>query len=45
MKARIKWVEGRTVVGESGSGHTVVFGTAFGEEGRTPTDELRGSSA
>ncbi len=30
MKARIKWVEGRTFVGESGSGHKVVFGTAHG---------------
>ena len=36
MKARIKWVEGRTFVGESGSGHKVVLGTAFGEDGRTP---------
>ena len=36
MKARIKWVEGRTFVGESGSGHKVVFGTAHGEDGRTP---------
>jgi putative redox protein len=36
MKARIKWVEGRTFVGESGSGHNVVLGTAFGPEGRTP---------
>lgn len=36
MKARIKWVEGRTFVGESGSGHKVVLGTAFGPEGRTP---------
>ena len=36
MKARIKWVEGRTFVGESGSGHKVVFGTAFGEDGQTP---------
>jgi putative redox protein len=36
MKARIKWVEGRTFVGESGSGHKVVFGTAVGEDGRTP---------
>lgn len=36
MKARIKWVEDRTFVGESGSGHTVVLGTAFGPEGRTP---------
>ena len=36
MKARIKWVEGRTFVGESGSGHKVVLGTASGPEGRTP---------
>lgn len=36
MKARVKWVEGRTFVGESGSGHKLVFGTAFGSEGRTP---------
>ncbi|GIL00125.1 MAG: peroxiredoxin [Alphaproteobacteria bacterium] len=36
MKARVKWVEGRTFVGESGSGHNIVFGTAFGAEGRTP---------
>ena len=36
MKARIKWVEGRTFVGESGSGHKLVLGTASGPEGRTP---------
>jgi putative redox protein len=36
MKARIKWVEGRTFVGESGSGHKLVLGTAFGAEGQTP---------
>ena len=36
MKARIKWVEDRTFVGESGSGHKIVLGTAFGPEGRTP---------
>src|SRR6516164_2864522 len=36
MKARIKWVEGRTFVGESGSGHKVVLGTALGPEGHTP---------
>ncbi|PDT81680.1 OsmC family protein [Sinorhizobium sp. BJ1] len=36
MKARIKWVEGRTFVGQSGSGHKVVLGTAFGPEGSTP---------
>ncbi|HEY7766272.1 MAG TPA: OsmC family protein [Aestuariivirgaceae bacterium] len=36
MKARAKWVEDRTFIGESGSGHKLVFGTAFGPEGRTP---------
>ncbi|MET3649960.1 OsmC family protein [Phyllobacterium ifriqiyense] len=36
MKARIKWVEDRTFVGESGSGHKVVWGTASGPEGATP---------
>jgi putative redox protein len=36
MKARIKWAEDRTFIGESGSGHKLVFGTAFGPEGRTP---------
>jgi putative redox protein len=35
MKARIKWVEDRTFIGESGSGHKIVLGTAFGPEGRT----------
>lgn len=36
MKARIKWVEGRTFVGESGTGHKIVLGTASGPEGQTP---------
>jgi uncharacterized OsmC-like protein len=36
MKARIKWVEDRTFVGDSGSGHKIVLGTAFGPEGRSP---------
>ncbi|MEZ2131316.1 MULTISPECIES: OsmC family protein [unclassified Sinorhizobium] len=36
MKARIKWVEDRTFIGESESGHKVVLGTAVGPEGRTP---------
>lgn len=36
MKARIKWVEGRTFVGESGSGHKLVLGTAHGPDGSTP---------
>ena len=29
MKARIKWIEERTLIGESGSGHKIVLGTAF----------------
>jgi putative redox protein len=36
MKARIKWVEDRTFIGESGSGHKIVLGAASGPEGRTP---------
>ena len=31
MKARIKWVEDRTFLGESGSGHGVVLGASQGE--------------
>jgi putative redox protein len=31
MKARIKWVEDRTFLGESGSGHGVVLGASAGE--------------
>ena len=36
MKARIKWVEDRTFVGETGSGHKIVFGTASGPDGIKP---------
>ncbi|MER9616913.1 OsmC family protein [Mesorhizobium sp. M0207] len=36
MKARIKWVEERTFVGESANGHKLVLGTALGPEGKTP---------
>lgn len=36
MKARIKWVEGRTFVGESGTGHKIVLGTAAEPGGPTP---------
>jgi len=36
MKARIKWVEDRTFIGESGSGHKIVLGTAAGADGPTP---------
>ncbi|MFQ5954725.1 MAG: OsmC family protein [Kiloniellales bacterium] len=35
MKARIKWVENRTFIGESGTGHGVVLGTSRGPDGRT----------
>lgn len=36
MKARIKWVEDRTFVGESGSGHKLVLGTKSAADGSTP---------
>lgn len=36
MKARVKWVEGRTFVGESGTGHKLVLGTATSPQGPTP---------
>jgi len=36
MKARVKWVESRTFVGEAGTGHKVAFGTANGPEGLKP---------
>ena len=35
MKARVKWAEGRTFIGESGTGHKFVFGTKD-EDGSTP---------
>jgi len=36
MKARVKWVEERTFVGESGSGHRLVLGAAAAPGGPTP---------
>lgn len=36
MKARIKWVEDRTFVGESGTGHRIVLGSAATPGGPTP---------
>ncbi|MBP2233617.1 putative redox protein [Sinorhizobium kostiense] len=36
MKARVKWVEGRTFVGQSESGHNIVLGTAHGPDGQKP---------
>ncbi len=36
MKARIKWVEDRTFVGETESGHKLVFGTASGADAAKP---------
>src|SRR6056297_2493050 len=35
MKARVKWAEKRTFIGESGTGHKFVFG-AKDEDGSTP---------
>ena len=34
--APVKWIEDRTFIGDSGSGHKIVLGTAFGPEGRSP---------
>jgi putative redox protein len=36
MKARIRWIEDRTFIGESGSGHNIMLGTAYGHGGKTP---------
>jgi putative redox protein len=36
MKARIKWIEDRTFLASSGSGHSVVLGVAHGPEGKSP---------
>lgn len=36
MKARVKWVEDRTFVGEAGTGHKIVLGTAHGPDGLKP---------
>ena len=33
MKARIKWVENRIFVGQSGTGHSIVLGSGGGSEG------------
>jgi uncharacterized OsmC-like protein len=36
MKARVKWVEDRTIVGEANTGHKVAFGAPYGPEGLKP---------
>lgn len=36
MKARVKWVEDRTFVGGTESGHKIVFGAASGPDGSKP---------
>jgi putative redox protein len=36
MKARVNWVEDRTFLGSTESGHQLVLGTAFGDEGKKP---------
>ncbi len=36
MEARIKWIEGRTFVGTSGSGHSLVMGAAHGADEHSP---------
>ncbi|MGH6932903.1 MAG: OsmC family protein [Dongiaceae bacterium] len=35
MKARINWVEDRTFIGQSGSGHTLVLGRGDGPDGHS----------
>ncbi|MDA0260882.1 MAG: OsmC family protein [Proteobacteria bacterium] len=35
MRARVKWIEERRFVGESGTGHTIVLGSGQDAEGRT----------
>jgi putative redox protein len=37
MKARIKWVENRIFVGESGTGHAIALGSGGGPDGRSLT--------
>ena len=36
MKARVKWVEGRTFIGEAGTGHSILFGGLHGDDGYRP---------
>src|SRR5262245_6696499 len=36
VKARIEWIEELTFIGESGSGHKMLLGTGYGEQGKTP---------
>lgn len=36
MKARVTWLDQRSFVGQSQSGHSIVLGTALGEDGLKP---------
>lgn len=36
MRAKVRWIGERTFVGSTESGHSVVVGTAHGEDGRKP---------
>ncbi|MCB2110140.1 MAG: OsmC family protein [Defluviimonas sp.] len=36
MKARVKWAEARSFLGEVESGHKIAFGAAYGETGLKP---------
>ena len=45
MRGRIKWVEERTFVGETGTGHKIVFGTASGPDGTQARPEPDGAGA
>ena len=35
-KARVKWAEARTFIGETESGHKIAFGAAHGDDGQKP---------
>ena len=35
-KARVKWAEARTFIGETESGHKIAFGAALGDDGQKP---------
>jgi putative redox protein len=36
MKARVKWAEARTFIGETETGHKIAFGAAHGADGLKP---------
>ncbi len=36
MKSRVKWTEKRTFLGTSGTGHSIVLGSRYGDQEATP---------